>query len=76
MGSFAGEERDPRGAAERNGAEMLGEGDALVFEVFLDRVHVVDRAKLPVLVIGDDEDEVGLGRSSCLHRSAKQQGSQ
>lgn len=66
MGGLAREQRHARRAAQRHGAEMLLEEGALVGEVLLEERLVVERIEVQVLVVGHDEDEVGLARGPTM----------
>lgn len=59
---LAGQQADAGRAADGDGAEVFAVVGALLDKVLLDVGHVVDGAELLVLVVGEDEDDVGLAR--------------
>lgn len=60
MGLLPGEEGYSRGTADGRGTVMALVKGALVEEVLLGQGHVVERVHVQVLVIGEDEDDIGL----------------
>lgn len=59
VGELARPEVDAAGAADGDGAVVLGEGRALIHKVLLHQWHVVQRVHVRVLVVGQDEDDIG-----------------
>jgi len=59
MGCFAGPETHKRRTTQGNCAEMALVEGSLVYEMLLDKRHVGERVHLQILVVGEDEDDIG-----------------
>lgn len=57
---FPRPEANARGTAQRSGDEVVAKKGAPLLEVFQRQGHIINRIEFQVLVVGDDEDEVGL----------------
>ena len=64
VGVFAGEDRRARWAAEREGDEVVAEGDPLARDQAPHVGHVGQGIELQVLIIGEQEDDVRPGVDS------------
>lgn len=60
MCGFSGPEAYSAWTAECDGAVVVLEGGSFVCDVFLQRRHVRERVHVKVLVVCQDEDDIGL----------------